>query len=154
VVPRDTPVGNPCSRPILWRRSQRRVHCYTAKPEWNLRPPCQLSELLYVLKWIAAILSKLKKCCFVYCPRLIFLLRPTAKMWIANAGRGNEKFSELQQRLQDWCDLIQNTPAVFEHVRQSLMRRVAYCVEAGQHFEFFFFSFCCENSTLESATCK
>jgi hypothetical protein len=46
--------------------------------------------------------------------------------------------AELQHRVEEGCELIPNTPGIFERVRQSLIRRTARCVQTvGQHFEQF-----------------
>jgi hypothetical protein len=46
--------------------------------------------------------------------------------------------AELQQRVEDRCGLIRNTPGILERVRQLLMRHAARCVEAqGQQSEQF-----------------
>jgi hypothetical protein len=42
--------------------------------------------------------------------------------------------AEQQQRVKNGCELIRNTPGIFERVRQSLIKSAVRCVEArGQH---------------------
>jgi hypothetical protein len=37
---------------------------------------------------------------------------------------------ELEQRIEDGCELIFNTAGIFEHMWQSLMRCATHCMEA------------------------
>ena len=42
----------------------------------------------------------------------------------------------LRQRIVNGCETIQNTPGIFQRVRQSMLRRAEACVEShGGHFE-------------------
>lgn len=43
----------------------------------------------------------------------------------------------LRQRMEDGCQQIENTPGIFERVRQSMIRRAQLRVAAyGGHFEY------------------
>lgn len=47
-----------------------------------------------------------------------------------------ENLEDLQNRILQGCDVIRNTPGIFESVRQSMRRRIAACLMArGAHFQ-------------------
>lgn len=49
-----------------------------------------------------------------------------------------ETVEQLQQRIFDSCRVIQNTPGIFERVRQNMVRRCNACIDAGgRNFEHF-----------------
>lgn len=43
---------------------------------------------------------------------------------------------DLRNRIQESCEIIRNTPGIFERVRQSMIRRINACIEVGGcHFQ-------------------
>ncbi|EZA56517.1 hypothetical protein X777_03552 [Ooceraea biroi] len=45
----------------------------------------------------------------------------------------------LRQRIVNGCDIIHNTPGIFQRVRQSMRRRAQACLESNEgHFEYLF----------------
>jgi hypothetical protein len=89
----------------IWRLTKQENYCginvwsfIKLTMTWNQNCLKANKHLYNKLSYMEKILFKLKKCSLAYCQwHYEFFLRPSTKIWIANAVCGNEKFAD------PWC---------------------------------------------------